>query len=310
MRTVKKILVVHYSQSGQLDRVVQQFTAPLLACPDVSVTFECLRPVCPYPFPWPFLTFLDTFPEAVYDDAPALHPSVLTGDEQFDLVILAYQVWFLSPSLPTTAFLQSPLATKLLKDTPVVTLIACRNMWLMAQERVKSRLQQLGARLVGNVALTDQAGNILSFFATPLWVLTGNKGPFWRGMIPAAGVSEADIAACSRFGERIRERLLSSQPLDEHLLSGLKAVTIEPGLISSEKAGLRAFRIWGRLLRAVGASRSWQRKPVLMIYAVFLVSLILTVVPLGMAVKKLLTPWTRARIAQQRAYYSAPSGEQ
>lgn len=309
MQTRKKILVIHYSQSGQLDRVTQQLTAPLIACPDIDVTFERLRPVTPYPFPWPFLTFLDTFPEAVYDDAPALAPSSLRGDESFDLIILAYQVWFLSPSLPTTAFLQSPLAAKLLRDKPVVTVIACRNMWLMAQERLKDHLSKLGARLVGNVALTDQAGNLLSFFATPLWVLTGNKGPFLGGLIPKAGVAEADIAACVRFGERIRERLLAQPLLDEQLLTGLNAVTIHPGLIGSEKTGLRAFRLWGRLLRAVGPSRSWRRKPILACYAVFLICLILTVVPLGLAVKSLLAPLMRQRIAEQRAYYSAPSGE-
>lgn len=309
MQTIKKILVIHYSQSGQLDRVTQQLTAPLLACPDIAVTFERLRPVQPYPFPWPFLTFLDTFPEAVYDDAPALEPSSLRGDEDFDLVILAYQVWFLSPSLPTTAFLQSPLAAELLRGKPVVTVIACRNMWLMAQERVKAKLAELGARLVGNVALTDSAGSLLSFFATPLWVLTGDKGPFCGGLIPAAGVAEAEIAASARFGERIRERLLTEEPLDEQLLVGLQAVRIEPALIGSEKTGLRAFRLWGRLLRAIGPSRSWRRKPFLALYAVFLICLILTVVPLGMLLKKLLAPWTRARIAEQRAYYSAPSGE-
>lgn len=307
---MKKILVIHYSQSGQLSQVVRHFTAPLVESPDIDVTFETLRPVNEFPFPWPFLQFLDVFPEAVYDDAPALQPSSLSGEESFDLVILAYQVWFLSPSLPTTAFLQSPLAAKLLKDTPVVTLIACRDMWLMAQERVKTHLQNLGARLVGNVALTDEAGSLLSFFATPMWVLSGNKGPFCGGLVPRAGVAEANIVACSRFGERIREQLLSDTPLDETLLRGLRAVRIDPGLISSEKTGHRAFRLWGRLLRSLGPSRSVQRKPVLIVYSIFLITLIATVIPLGLLIKKILAPFTRERIEQQKAYYSAPSGEE
>ncbi len=306
----KKILVIHFSQTGQLNDAVAAFVAPLQASEAVEVTFEALRPQEPFPFPWPFLRFLDVFPEAVYDDPPPLQPSALKGDEQFDLIILAYQVWFLSPSLPVTAFLQSELATKLLRDTPVVTLIACRDMWLMAQERVKARLQQLGAKLVGNVALTDEAGSLLSFFATPLWVTTGRKGPFFGGLVPRAGVAPERIAACSRFGERIRERLQGDLPLQEDLLRGLQAVRIDPALVSSEKAGQRAFRIWGRLLRALGPSRSWQRKPVLAFYAVFLVTLIATVIPLSMLIKKLVAPFARERIAAQRAYYSAPSGEE
>ncbi|MFV0276115.1 MAG: hypothetical protein ACK5HY_02880, partial [Parahaliea sp.] len=169
--------------------------------------------------------------------------------------------------------------------------------------------EDIGGRLVGNVALTDEAGSLLSFFATPLWVLTGRQGPFLGGLIPPAGVSAADIASCSRFGERIRKVLESDGQLDQTLLGGLGAVTINESLIASEKAGRRAFRLWGRLLRSLGPPGSWRRKPVLAIYSVFLVLMIVTVVPLGMLVKKLLAPFTRGHIAQQKHYYSAPSGE-
>ncbi|MFV0277149.1 MAG: dialkylresorcinol condensing enzyme, partial [Parahaliea sp.] len=106
---MKNVLVIHYSQSGQLNSVVDTFTRALVDAPDIDVRFEQLEPERPFPFPWPFLQFLDTFPESVYLDPPPLKPLSLTGDEDFDLVILAYQVWFLSPSLPTTAFLQHPV---------------------------------------------------------------------------------------------------------------------------------------------------------------------------------------------------------
>ena len=174
---MKKVLVVHYSQSGQLDSVVKEFTRPLVESDDISVTFENIKPVEDFPFPWPFFKFLDTFPECVYQDAPPIQEPAVSGDEDFDLIILAYQVWFLSPALPMTAFLQHPVARTLLNDKPVVTLIACRNMWLLAQEDMKAKLDELNAHLVGNVAMVDEAGSILSLFATPLWVLTGHKGP-------------------------------------------------------------------------------------------------------------------------------------
>jgi hypothetical protein len=37
--------------------------------------------------------------------------------------------------------------------------------------------------------------------------------------------------------------------------------------------------------------------------------MIVTVVPASALVKRLLAPWTRARIARQRAFFAAPSGE-
>lgn len=306
---MKKVLVVHYSQSGQLDSVVKEFTRPLVESDDISVTFENIKPVEDFPFPWPFFKFLDTFPECVYQDAPPIQEPTVSGDEDFDLIILAYQVWFLSPALPMTAFLQHPVARSLLNDKPVITLIACRNMWLLAQEDMKAKLDELNAHLVGNVAMVDEAGSILSLFATPLWVLTGHKGPFLGGLIPRAGVAEKDIRASERFGRRIRDRFRFKGEVSPDMFRGLSAVQINEGLISSEKTAKRAFRLWGRLLRTLGSHGAWQRKPVLAFYSVFLIMMIVTVVPAGMLIKRLLAPLTRQRIAQQKAYYSAPSGE-
>jgi hypothetical protein len=305
---MKRILVIHYSQTGQLTEVVRAFVAPLLAAPEVEVVFETLAPERPYPFPWPFLQFLDAFPESVYQVPPPMRPFQVDPAARFDLVILAYQVWFLSPSLPTTGFLQSEAAAKLLRDRPVITLIACRNMWLVAQEKVKKRLAEIGAHLIDNVVLVDAAGGILSFVATPLWLLTGNKGP--RGFVPAAGVAPGEIAGAARFGARIAAAL-DQGPIDckRSLLRGLGAVRVNEKLIASEQIAHRSFLVWGKLLRALGPAGAPVRRPVLVVYSVFLITMILTVMPVAALVKLALQPLTRARIARQRAYYAAPSGE-
>ncbi len=305
---MKKVLVIHYSQSGQLSNVVRSFIQPLVDSSAVEVTFENIHPKPDYPFPWPFLQFIDTFPESVYLDPPAIEPPGIAADVDFDLIILAYQVWFLSPSLPVTGFLQSPVAPALFKDKPVVTLIACRDMWLMAQEEIKKMLKGLDAKLVGNVALVDEAGTIGSFLATPAWVLSGDRGPHLGGLIPRAGVADHQIERCSRFGERIVEKFAGGKAIGPDLLTGLEAVRVNETLISSEKTARRAFRIWGRLLRSLGPQGSVRRKPVLLVYVVFLVAMIVTVVPLGIVIKKAVAPWTRERIERQKAYFGEPSG--
>ncbi|MCB1667628.1 MAG: dialkylresorcinol condensing enzyme [Pseudomonadales bacterium] len=305
---MKRILVVHYSQSGQLDNVLEHFTRPLADAEDIELVFENAKPQEDYPFPWPFFRFIDTFPESVYLDPPPMQASLLTGDEEFDLIIVAYQVWFLSPSLPITGFMKSATAKKLFKGKPVVTLIACRNMWLMAQEEMKKMIAEMDGRLVGNVALVDEAGSIGSFIATPAWVLSGNKGPRLWGLIPQAGVSERDIKASSRFGSRILDSLRKSSVVDESLLQGINAVHVDETLIFSEQAGRRSFLVWGRLFRVLGAAGSLQRKVLVVIYTLFLLALIVTVVPLGIVVRKLFSPLMRERTARQKAYYGKPSG--
>ena len=305
---MRSVLLVQYSQTGQLTDVTRNIIQPLLEDPNIAVTVENVRPRQPYPFPWPILRFFDTFPEAVYLDPPEMEPLTVDPAKRFDLAILAYQVWFLSPSLPITGFLKSEAARQLLRETPVVTVIACRDMWLMAQEQVRKLLAEYSARLIGNVALVDEAGSLGSFLATPIWVLTGSRGPHLFGLLPRAGVKPEQITASRRFGTRIASVFESNGPLDETLLRNLGAVNVNERLIASEQTARRSFLIWGRLLRSLGKQGAFIRKPVLLLYILFLVTLILTFVPLSMLVKALFAPLTRHRVAAQKAHFGAPSG--
>ncbi|MEO4048521.1 dialkylresorcinol condensing enzyme [Pseudomonas sp. CAU 1711] len=237
-----------------------------------------------------------------------LLPLAVDADKRYDLVILAYQVWFLSPSLPCTSFLASPEAARLLQGTPVVSLIGCRNMWLMAQEKVKARLQELGARLVDNIVLTDACGAAASFLSTPLWMFTGRQKPY--AWVPRAGIDEAEIVRASRFGEAMAQRLLADRsPIERPMLTGLGAVKVDERLIASERVGNRSFTLWSRLLSSIGPQKSRRRAVGLVLYIVFLICLILTVVPLSAVLKKLLAPLFRARIEREKAYFAGPSGE-
>ncbi|HSX87145.1 MAG TPA: dialkylresorcinol condensing enzyme [Pseudomonas sp.] len=305
---MRQVLVVHYSQTGQLDRLMQSVCAPLLQRADIHVDFLALQPAQPYPFPWPFLGFFRIFPETVLMRPQPLLPLAVDPAQRYDLVILAYQVWFLSPSQPMTSFLASPEAAQLLKGAPVVTLIGCRNMWLMAQEKLKQRLHELGARLVDNIALTDACGTAASFLATPLWLFTGRQKPY--AWVPRAGIDEAEIVAAKRFGEAMAQRLTADAlPIEQPMLRGLGAVRIDEKLIASEKVGNRSFQLWSRLLAALGPQQSRRRGAGLVLYIVFLLCLIVTVVPLSALLKKLMAPLFKARIAREKAYFAGPSGE-
>jgi len=301
-------LVIQYSQSGQLTRLTEQIAAPLkAAAPHISVQVLTLAPQKPFPFPWPFFTFLDAFPESAHLVPPPLAPLALTGDEDFDLIVLPYQVWFLAPSQPVTAFLKHPVAQRVLRGKPVVTVIACRNMWLMAHDKLKGLLADVGARLIDNVVLTDPGPTMATFFTTPRWVLTGNQAGFW-GM-PPAGLNEAQIKGSRRFGLALRDALAADREKGtQPLLAGLGAVQVEPRLYISERAGSRSFHIWGKLLMAAGRPGAWQRKPLLLLYVTFLIVMIITVVPTSLALQALLRPLMGGWLSKIKAQFEQPSG--
>jgi hypothetical protein len=307
---MRRILVVYFSQTGQLRDIVASIAAPLVAQGELDVVTAQIKPRQPYPFPWPFWQFFSTFPETVAELPDPIEPLDIGSNPEFDLVILAYQVWFLSPSMPMMAFLQSEQAKQLLRNRRVVTVIGCRNMWMQAQERMKLHLQRLSARLVDNVVFTDSTHMAATFISTPLWMLTGRRGPFLGGLVPVAGITQKEIAAASRFGHAVAVQLNERAEHDDSpFFAGLGAVKVTDHLIASEAVGRRSFRIWGVLLRACGRPTSLSRRAVLGVYIVFLICLILTVAPLSALVRSLLRPLTKKRAAAQRRYFAAPSGE-
>ena len=291
--TVPKVLIVYYSQTGQLSALAQYFAKPLQ---QAGVVTDCvpLVPQQPYPFPWRFWRFFDTFPETAHLRPAPIEPPQIPHDD-YDAVVIAYTVWFLAPSQPITAFLQRPETRRLLAGKPVITLIGCRNMWLAAQEKMKTLLAANGAQLVGNIVKTDACGTAASFVTTPAWLLTGNKRYFRS--LPAAGIAENELADGARFGEKLRDALLAGAP------------RVDEKLIFSEKAASRSFYLWGKLLMAAGRVSPLLRRALLAVYIVFLITLILTVIPISIVLKKLLHPLLKRRLAQAKHHYAQPSGE-
>ena len=302
---MKRVLVLYYSQSGQLRRIINRVVQGLESRAGIQCDCREIKPREPYPYPWSFYAFFNVFPEAVFLDGCAVEP--LDIAKKYDLIVLGYTIWFLSPSIPVTGFLQTEQAAELLRGTPVVTIIGCRDMWLIGQEKMKSLLSGLGARLLDNVVLTDQGKSLYTFVTTPRWMLTGKKDRFL--FFPKAGVAEQEISASDRFGERLAEALaLDKEQGDQPLLSGLGAVNVNGKLIATERIAHRSFLIWSKLIKRAGAPNSPGRNIVITIYACFLFCLVLTVVPLNMLVRALFSPLRRKAVAREVAYFEQPSG--
>jgi len=278
---VKHILIIYYSQTGQLKQIVDSIAEPLLN--DNQLFFEELKPVPAYPFPWNGMPFFQVFPESVNEIPCDLEPFQNNIDEDYDLVILAYQVWYLSPSIPISSFLQSEYASKIIKGKPVITVIGVRNMWIMAQERVKSRINELGGRLVGNIVLTDPASNLVSVVTIVRWMMNGEKVAFkWLGkQFPPAGVPQKDIDHASAFGSIITESLTSGDYvlLQEKLVQA-GAVKVDPVLMNIEKRGKMMFGIWAKMILKKGVYNDPAREGRLKGFKYYLFTVIYLISPL------------------------------
>jgi hypothetical protein len=245
---MKKILIIYYTQTGQLKQILDSLIRPLSVDPAFSIDYLEIKPAVAFPFPWTRSEFLNVFPESVLEIPIRLKPSDVDDHARYDLIILAFQPWYLSPSLPITSFLSSPEAEIILKGANVLTVIGSRNMWQRSYECVKGRVETLGGRLCGNISLIDRAPNLVSVVSIVYWMFTGKKDKY-LGVFPKPGVSDADIISAAEFGKAIGPALINNRlELLADTLHGLGACEINDSLARLENRAKKIFKLWAKYI--------------------------------------------------------------
>jgi len=112
--------------------------------------------------------------------------------------------------VPISSLLQTAEAKQILANKPVITIINCRNMWLGAQEKMKKRLIDINANLVGNITFVDRSSNLISLITVLAFVLKGTKEKF-IGLFPKYGVNQKDLNHAPVFGKIILDNFEKQQ---------------------------------------------------------------------------------------------------
>ncbi|MEO6838231.1 MAG: hypothetical protein ABI185_07570 [Ginsengibacter sp.] len=242
----KKVLAIYYSQTGQLRDIIDNFCAPLIengiAVEKVKVTLKN-----EYAFPWTVNSFFNVMPDCVLGKTAELSHFELK-ESSYDLIILGYQPWFLSPSIPVNSLLHDPIFRKVLKNTPVITITCARNMWINAYKEVEKLLVETGSIQVGNIALVDRHLNVLSFVTIFHWMIHGKKDKYLN-VFPKPGVSDEDIANVSVFGKKALPHLVNGnwEGMEAELLEK-NAVDLKYHLMFIESKAGPMFKLWAKFI--------------------------------------------------------------
>lgn len=293
----KKVLVIYYSQSGQLADIADCLTAPLAEA-GASVEKVAIQLVQDYPFPWSAERFYSVMPDCVLGVTAELAPFTLK-EKAYDLIVLGYQAWFLYPSIPVNSLLHHPAFLAVVRNTPVITITGARNMWLNTFLEVKKTLRKAGAQLVGNIALIDRHLNHISFVTIFHWLLRGKKDRYLN-IFPYPGVSAADIAHCRVFGALLWPRLESGrwEGLQEELI-GQKAVNTRYPLLLLESKAIPTYVVWANFIVKKKKRRQW-----LAVFKYYLLFSLFVAAPVMLAVDAvLIRPFSSKRINAKKQYY-------
>jgi hypothetical protein len=285
-----RVTVYWYSQTGQLLQSVSAVTDPLHKA-GWDIRKVEVRPRDAFPFPWPVRRFFGVFAASVDPDgAPGItaRPPV-AGDDDADLVVFAYPVWYLAPAPPMRALVGTE--PEVFEGRAVIGLVACRNMWYSAALEVQRLVRAAGGRYVGTIAAVDTASAGVTFVTTLRWLLAGRREASWG--FPRAGVGSDELDRLAFLGERIAE--LAPAPGDvpskgpgpasrqsefapegaqcasgsafedaladrvRDLLAAHDAAPVNHSLAAADLLAGKAFRVWGRVIRAAGRRGEVQR---------------------------------------------------
>lgn len=293
----KKILAIYYTQSGQMAEIIDTFTAPLIAG-GASVEKVSIKTLENFDFPWTGKRFFSVMPACVMG-VPALLEPLNLKEQQYDLIIMAYQPWFLSPSIPSNSLLNTAEFRQVLNGTPVVTISAARNMWINAFVRVRKMLTDAGANLVGNIALVDKHPNVVSFITIFYWMLSGKKERYLN-IFPKPGVDEKDIKGTEAFGKIVNAHLALNNwdNLQDDLLKQ-NAVVINYKLMFIEARAKPIFAVWAKFI-----SKRKNQVPWLSAFKYYLFIALFLGAPVLLTLDAiLLKPFSSARIRRTKLKY-------
>ncbi len=294
----KKILVIYYTQSGQLEDILNKFTAPLEEAGNLVEKVR-VHVAKDYPFPWTGNAFFAVMPDCVLSVPTELKPFQLK-ENKYDLVILGYQAWFLSPSIPVNSILNDPSVKAVLKDTAVITITGARNMWISAMERIKKILKRSEAKLVGSIALFDKHHNLVSFITIFYWMFKGEKGR-WLNLFPKPGVSDADIENTKIYGATVQKYLQSQnwEGLQDEL-KAQKAIEVKYNLMFIESKASKIFAIWANIIAKKKKKTAW-----LVAFKYYLLIALFIAAPIILTVDFIFfKPFLSGRIKKQKEQYS------
>jgi hypothetical protein len=203
-----RVVIAYYSQAGQTRRAAEllarSFDASARATARSCNLADDAGISGLYPMPWSFFGFLRAQPGSFRPrEKFASQASIDPGD--FDVLVLVYPVWFLSPASPVGAWLEQ-LPAGCLAGKRVITVCTSRNMWVEAQRIVRERIEQKGGIVVAHAALEDRAPEAKSLITTPYFFLTGNKrfaSPKRRAAFPPFGIDETEYERLARFGHAV-----------------------------------------------------------------------------------------------------------
>lgn len=278
-----KVLLVQYSLSGETSHATEQFLQGFQSewMGEVKVVTQSIQPDPAFSFPWTFWDFFDVLPETLHATPwqrsvvkPIIEEEEEADTTSFDLLVLGWQTWYLSPSLPVRLALEDPHYQALLnqKCKQAVLIGTHRNMWHHASTRLCRSLATNcpNVKLVGDINFCQSSPFLVSVVETLQRQLQGKSG---------VGLTTAQDQAFQegrKFAQHFQQQQQQSKPTTTTVYHG--GTPWNPTLAFCESTFFPIKNVAAKIMSKFQPG-SWVRKLVMMIYIPILLSAIVGLAP-------------------------------
>lgn len=199
-----KALIIYYSLTKQAERVANAIAGGLRkeSCDVVLKEIELAEPYI-FPFKSP-LDFFKISLDMWRGEKIEIKPMNIDA-EQFDLVVLGSQTWWLSPSLPISALLSKEESRTYFEGKNVAVFVVCRGAWQRNLSIVLEKLRRLGAHIVDTIALQHQGREPGRFLTLAAYHVFGKEftPSFLKKLLYPYGLGEGELAQAEQFGRKL-----------------------------------------------------------------------------------------------------------
>ena len=235
---MKNLLVVYYSQTGQLKDIILNFTKPFEIIYHVDFAeIKCEK----FVFPITCKQFFDVFPETVLKALCDIEVKI--EGKSYDAIILGFQPWFLHTSIPFNSFIQTEQFKNLVKGKPVFLVMDSRNSWRNALHEVSTTVESYQGIIRGKYVFRDTSKNLRGFIALCYWLFTGKKKSSFMS-IPQGGIEQEVINNAGLYGESA----LASLNLSDSIYSVIPSVSEEYTSLGYEQYAIAKYEKWANFI--------------------------------------------------------------
>lgn len=219
----RKALIVYFSLTGNGARAIQRVKSGLAAegyaVEERMVEVEPRdRELFQFPFRQRF-AFLRIMIRAIFRIPTKIEPLGLSGDHDFDLIVVESQTWFIGISAPMEAVFQDPRNHAVFAGRDVAIVNVCRGLWRRPQAMLVRRVQACGGRVVGARAFTNPGREPIRTFSLFIFLATSgvDRPAFLKGVLTPQFLSDEALNELKSFGRALARRPAAPGP---HQLAG------------------------------------------------------------------------------------------